>query len=287
MDAANSRARNSLLALVLGDRETPEFRAPLDLLQSLVETVFFADADQALRWMAIENEDRSPDLLVVVQVRPGTVQTHDLAALRNAAPLCRIVALLGNWCEGETRTGHPWAAHDRIYWYDWPWRIRREIELLGRGICPIWGLPETATMDERLIWSCRDPLPQGTGTVVIAASSRESNEVLTKACHFGGYDSADLPWMRQGAKWLASINAVCRKRQAGHVVAAIWEAGKCDATEALAIGRFCGRLPAVRVLAVVDFPTILIRRRLLDAGAGDVLGKPLLIEDLLAALGAG
>ena len=48
-----------------------------------------------------------PELIVMAQSRPGVFSAQWIERLRRSAPLAGVVALLGTWCEGETRSGRP------------------------------------------------------------------------------------------------------------------------------------------------------------------------------------
>ena len=103
---------------------------------------------------------------MLAQARPGRFSEHDVARLKQCAPLARVLGLLGSWCEGETRTGTAWPAAGRCYWYQWPARFESELDRIGRGLCPAWGLPETASPEERVLWTSTpsDATPCGQGT---------------------------------------------------------------------------------------------------------------------------
>src|SRR5262245_46214259 len=60
-----------------------------------------------------------PDLILLVASRPGRFSAAEVEALHRRAPLARLVALLGTWCEGEVRSGHPWPGVNRIYAHQW------------------------------------------------------------------------------------------------------------------------------------------------------------------------
>src|SRR5262245_6670790 len=86
----------------------------------------------------------NPELIVVAQSRPGMIAARQMDALRRPAPLAGVVALLGSWCEGETRTGRPWPGVERLYWYEFPAWWRRQLALRAKGCCPEWSRPAGA-----------------------------------------------------------------------------------------------------------------------------------------------
>src|SRR4051794_23788022 len=89
---------------VVGEVDHPDFREAIDLLRS--------------ESLLIRGAETPPELIVVAQSRPDAICSDRLNVLRRAAPLSGIVALLGSWCEGETRTGRPWPGVHRLYWYE-------------------------------------------------------------------------------------------------------------------------------------------------------------------------
>src|SRR4051812_25178310 len=115
--------RNIPAVQLIGEVDHPDFREAVGLLRSNAQ---FALADA------------SPELIVVAQTRPDLICSDELNQLRRATPLARIVALLGSWCEGETRTGRPCPGVRRLYWYEFPAWWRRQLQLRAANRCPDW-----------------------------------------------------------------------------------------------------------------------------------------------------
>lgn len=59
------------------------------------------------------------DLIVLAESRPGEYSATSIDELRACAPLARVWRLLGSWCEGEQRSGHPPAGCINTYWHQW------------------------------------------------------------------------------------------------------------------------------------------------------------------------
>src|SRR5215212_7655830 len=114
---------------LLGDVDQPDFRDAIGLIRD----------DSRL----ISNAGTQPELIVVAQSRPDVTGSEELKQLRGASPLAGIVALLGSWCEGETRTGRPWPGVQRLYWYEFPAWWRRQLQLRVANRCPDWARPAT------------------------------------------------------------------------------------------------------------------------------------------------
>ncbi len=111
---------------VLGDLSRPEFRLAREWLRAQAQPVYCAGnaPDPLGGWIA----DTDPDVVIIVQTRPGEHRPTLVDRLRRRFPLTPLVVLTGSWCEGETRSGHPLAAAWRIPWYDfeprmsWAWQ---------------------------------------------------------------------------------------------------------------------------------------------------------------------
>ena len=98
------------------------------------------DADLIVRHLDRENVPE----LIIRGPKPARamIGRHRVDAIAAHAPLAGIVALLGSWCEGETRASRP--SHDvqRLYWYEFaPW-WRRQLALRAAGHCPDWARPD-------------------------------------------------------------------------------------------------------------------------------------------------
>ncbi len=96
----------------------------------------FCDAIELLKRDAYLVDDNSliPELIVVAQSRPDAIRSDQLGSIHRSSPLAGVVALLGSWCEGEMRTGRPWAGAQRLYWYDFPAWWTRQMSLRDRSM---------------------------------------------------------------------------------------------------------------------------------------------------------
>jgi len=140
--------------LITGDIQHREFAGAVAWLEANCSLTRAEDFDAAIS--AVQNE--RPLLVVVAQSRPGQYSAAAIERIYAAAPLARLVALLGSWCEGETRTGQPWPGVIRLYWHQWETRAPAEIARLLEPRTPnAWKLPRTATPVERLLAAPPDP----------------------------------------------------------------------------------------------------------------------------------
>ena len=267
--------------LLLGNLDRPEFDGVGEYLESFGQVHRFLKAETATRLLA--EGEIAADLAVIAQSLPGEFSRQAIERLRAAAPLSRMIALLGSWCEGEMRSGLPSPAVFRLYWHQGLNRIGREIKRLARGECPNWGLPLTATEEERLLAAipCRtdfqptgtDPksVPQG-GLIGIAARRHASFDWLSAACRQRGYATL----------WLRGLHYPLVEGFSAILV----DGTDFQAAEFDALRQIAERFPQTSRIALMDFPRIEDRRRLLQAGAAAVFSKPINLEDLFHEIGS-
>jgi len=252
---------------VLGHVAHPDFQGAMGLLRGQAEVV---DASAIA----------PPELIVIAQSRPGAVGIAAVEQLRRRAPLAGVVALLGSWCEGESRTGRPWPGVPRLYWYEFPAWWRRQIILREAGRCPDWARPPDFGLNQITI---RDPgFPLGAairnqtnGVIVLSVPYRETREALADVLQDAGYATVmpKVGWPD------------CEVRGAA---AGIWDGGQLDEREADDLAMFCRRLSrdGAPVIALLDFPRRDRLQHAFELGAAAVLGKPWRNDALVATLRA-
>jgi CheY-like chemotaxis protein len=284
--------------LLIGDLNRPEFEGAGEFFSSFGLLHFFSGTNEACK--ALADGEIFADMVIIASAYPGQFSQEEIDRLREMTPVSRFFALAGTWCEGEMRSGQPWPAVIRQYWHQGLDRFRREIERLINGDCPSWGLPITATEEERLLTAIP---PSRTG---FQQSGTGFQPVET--------DGETVPTQKTGWKpvpqrGLIGISAVrydsfdwlssaCRMQD--H--ATIWLRGPhyplidglqtilADGTDFRGVEfetflAISARYPRTKRIALMDFPRVEDRRRLLEAGAAAVLSKPVIVEDLLAELG--
>ncbi|HVT27976.1 MAG TPA: hypothetical protein VHE81_08175 [Lacipirellulaceae bacterium] len=255
---------------IIGEADHPDFRDAIGLLRR--EAYLVAD------------ERLPPELIVVAQSRPDVIRCDELDAIRRAAPLAGIVALLGSWCEGETRTGRPWPGAHRVYWYDFPAWWSRQMWLRGTGRCPDWARPVNfgwrATLQAMPVdiglSACEPerPRPRG-GLIILQTAIQETANTLADVLKNAGYATT---WQRPDRP----------RRIIRGAVAGVWDGGQLDDQEAAELSELCSLLSCegAPVTALIDFPRRDRVERALQVGAAAVLGKPWFNSDLIATLDA-
>ena len=179
--------------------------------------------------------------------------------LHRRAPLARLVALLGSWCEGEVRSGHPWPGVTRIYAHQWQARLPRELES--------WQ-PRTATEIDRLMNS--RPAKSERQLIGIAAAQRTMFDALATACHSFGQDAV---WL------LPNLPPPVQC-----VDAVIYDATHELPDELARLSELREQLHAPPTLLLLDFPRQSDLLAAMQAGVASVLAKPYLIADLAAEI---
>jgi hypothetical protein len=212
----------------------------------------------------------APDAIIVAQAYPGQFSHAAIDRLRRLAPLARVLGLMGSWCEGEMRSGQPWPGAVRVYWHQWPARCGQELGRLAQGECPAWGLPVTASEEERLLAEAVVSWPPRHGLIAICARSFDVAEMLATACRSCGYATV---WLRPS-----------RPGRVTGVAAAVFDGSDLCDPESDDLRRLAASIRPAPVVALLDFPRVEDRDRALASGATAVLSKPLQLGDLRASI---
>lgn len=264
--APSTCAGRALRVLAVGDVGRGELATCLAMAAAQCSLeVLASPVEAAARLAAVEHQ---PDLIVLVQARPGEISCAQVDALRRAAPLARLVGLLGAWCEGELRSGNPWPGVLRVYWHTWPlrWDADRKHDASGR--LPSWAQPETSTEEDRIAdLVCVPPLPPGR----VAVWSLER-------------DLAD--WLHDAALALGQtpVRTAAEGDERVEAELAIWDCPGTPSEHLDALHRWVGRVHPARVLVLAGFPRWHDVQALLAAGAACVAPKPLRLDELAMAL---
>ncbi|MGI8978184.1 MAG: hypothetical protein ACR2FY_03050 [Pirellulaceae bacterium] len=240
---------------MLGDWEQPEFAPAVAYLRREADlNLLVSDAKDS------RPRTNDPDLILLVASRPGRFSTAEVETLHRRAPLARLVALLGGWCEGEVRSGHPWPGVTRIYSHQWQARLPRELET--------WQ-PRTATEIDRLM-SSRPATKAQRQLIGIAASQRTMYGALAAACRSFGKDAV---WL------LPNLPSPVQR-----VDAVIYDATLDLPVELVRLSELRDQLHVPSAILLLDFPRQSDLEQATAAGATAILAKPYLIADLAAEI---
>jgi len=135
---------------IIGDWRHADFSLPLARLRDRARCASFDDAKFAIAGRHSGAGDEGPAAILLVQSRPGQISERDVQRLHAAAPLARLVSLVGPWCEGEMRSGHPLPGIVRVPWRAWQTQLMQELGLSGQNETSAATMPRTATAADRI-----------------------------------------------------------------------------------------------------------------------------------------
>ncbi|MFN0017182.1 MAG: hypothetical protein ACKVP0_02920 [Pirellulaceae bacterium] len=232
---------------MLGDWEQAEFAPAVGYLRTNVS-------------LSPAISSTEPDLILLVASRPGRFSAAEVESLHRRAPLARLVALLGSWCEGEVRSGHPWPGVTRIYAHQWQARLPRELDT--------WQ-PRTASEIDRLM-SSRPAIKSLRQLIGIAAAQRTMFDALATACRS----------YRKDAVWLLPHLPLPVQR----VDAILYDATLDLPDELARLTELRDQLHNPPAILLLNCPRQSDLEQVRQAGATSILAKPYLIADLAAEL---
>ena len=250
----------------IGDERRPEFAGCLAALAPFGQTTNLPNLPAAVE--RVNTSELQPDLLVIGSTRPKASDQAALESLRSAAPLVRIIAVLGPWCDGEARGGRPLEGCVRIGWRHFSAYLAQELQRVRETSCPLWGLPLTATDAERLLFAepVSDEQPAvDLGSVAVSSASREMAEWLAAVCRRAGRQVQIVAEPSQLT--MTPPPAVLLWDIGNHFDASLapWQAVASD----------------LSIVLLADFPRPSDLARLREAGASSVLAKPVGPDEIL------
>jgi hypothetical protein len=254
---------------VVGDWKQAEFGAAVEWIQARARCLSFEGAGTAAARLRAVEGLQAPTAIVLAQSRPGQMSRGDVERLHAAAPLARLVALVGAWCEGELRSGEPWPGVVRL-----PvgaWRCGLD-QALGLGVANgRWRIPRTATAAERIEFSLTQQHRDcGRAATAVVCSSRRTNyEAIADMLQQVGVEPV---WQSEDGGCGAAADVVLFDG---------WEhVGRVSQSEVnLPNGHVPGRI------LLLHFPREEDYARAAREGIPEVLKVPLLLPDLATALG--
>jgi hypothetical protein len=250
--------------LLIGDTQRREFREAGRMASAWGEVVEAPDVASAR--VALADTERDFDWIVLATSYPGQYSEEQIDSLRRLAPLSRVVALLGSWCEGEARSGRPVAGVIRVYWHQWEQRLGWEAVRWSRGARSTWALPITAQEEERVLALAADGIVPRSGSIAVCSEDFACAEWLCASCRKAGYE----------AQWFRPADPLPNAKFTVGIFDTGEECGRYDD-----LRRFATALRPSPVTALIAFPRIEDREQALAAGAASLLSKPVWMEDLL------
>jgi hypothetical protein len=250
--------------LITGDYLHRDFK---NLLTS-GDSNMLAPIRQALR---LSDSSTPPfDLIVVAQSFPEQFSPVVIEHLQSRHPRTPIVAVLGSWCEGETRSGKPWPGVVRIYWHQWLGRFDLFRQQLKESNVTLWHEPRTATVADRIL-RIDEPqvvLQQHQRKVGISANNSTQFEMLQDAFRELGYYSFWIELLMDEPLNAADPDLVCV------------DASHLNQELKIRIGWLREKFPEVPQIVVCNFPRANEVQDLIAWKVARVISKPFELHDL-------
>lgn len=250
--------------LLVGDYCHRDFAEAVCWLSDHCYVTRWSSVPEALSWI---RDTRSPDVMVFAQSHPGQLSERDIELFHAASPLSRLVALLGSWCEGETRSGRPWPGLHRVFWHQWAPRMSLELLDTGDSDYCLLQMPRTVTASEQYERLAETASPRRRGLIAIHTRTIRMYEALSDACGQAGLATVWFP--------------PARPAHSSGAAAAIWDGVSSHQQEVGLFEEVVKQHRPAPVLALLDFVRREDIERMLALGASRVLAKPFLLNDLL------
>ncbi|MFO0902077.1 MAG: hypothetical protein U0939_03705 [Pirellulales bacterium] len=252
--------------VVIGDGRPVEFSEALADLErrSMLHRLDVLPHERELA-AAVGRMEATPNVVVLLQQRPGEWTAARVEQVHARWPLARLVMLLGSWCEGEPRTGRPPPGVARVYWHQWAPQSGRYWDQQGQGPHP-WNLPRShSPLDVFLETST---VKQGGGELIaIEAADESSFDSLAETLARAGYCTARWRSQRPGDVRGASV--------------LIWDDPGRSRHDLLRLRECCesaGGTPVIAMSGMLRWDDWQAARRW---GVAHLLAKPFDLEDLL------
>ncbi len=250
--------------LLIGDYEHRDFRETVAWLGDNTQLSAAVTVDAGCDRLV---DGQLPWAIVIAQSRPGQFHAGQIEHLHAMAPLSRLVALLGSWCEGEMRTGRPWPGVIRVMWHQWRPRMIPHLSNVSRIQPGLWTLPRTASVAERMARATEVAWPRRGGLVAVHARTARDYQAIGIPCAEVGY----------ATHWVLPDNPT----HATGVTAAIVDGVAAAGPTLHRLNDVVKRIAPSPVIAVLDYVRRQDYERALAAGIAAVVAKPLLMYDVL------
>ncbi len=247
--------------LLVGCYQRTEFDSAVRSLRQVASLIFAADSQEAL---SRAREMPIPDVVVLVQSRPGQISDQSVRLLQQAWPLSQFVALLGSWCEGETRTGKPWPDIPRVYSHQWLGRLRSALG--GQTLLDLSGL-----RDELSNTNSRPSMISGR-LIAVYARGFSYAEALGEALAAAGCSVVCL--------------TLGEHAFSAGVAIVLYEVNRDPEGLIEDLDKLRCRHPGAQVVAIGTFPRAEEIDELRKKGVAVVVSQPFRVDDLVHQLGA-
>jgi len=254
----------------------PTSGAELAVVRAAVEgqldLVGHATVDEAIAWEV--NAGRRPEVVLLAEDRPGCWPIEAVVAAVRRWPLAGVVGVATSLGDGRRRSGPTIAGIEEVAWHDLPGRLECWLAARAAGRPGALGVPATARREERLL----EMLDDVTG---LHDTARD------RAVWIAAGRSDDLDG-------LADLLALAGRRVAGRThgrppleleaALLVWDVVAIGADDLAWLRMLAANRPRTQAVLLESFPRGDAVEAALRAGAGAVLGRPIVLEALEGTL---
>lgn len=270
--AGQIRGPARILGFWIGPTSAAELAVVRAAVEGQLEVVGHATVDEAIAWEV--NRGRRPEIVLLAEDRPACWQLEAVVAVVRRWPLATIVGVATSLGDGCRRSGPTVAGIEEVAWHDLPGRLECWLAARAAGRPGAQGVPATARREERLLEALD-------AVVKLARAARESPVWIA-----GGRGS-DL-------EGLADLLTLAGRRVAGRTHGRppldleppllVWDVVAMGADDLAWLRMLAANRPRTRVVLLESFPRGDAVEAALRAGAGAVLGRPIVLEALEGTL---
>ena len=216
--------------------------------------------------------DSNFDLVVIAQARRGQHSADEVQHLQTIFATTPIVALLGSWCEGESRSGTPWPGVPRVYWHQWEGQYQKFASQLEQQEITDWHAARTSTAADRVLKSKTDVSPNSVNCVAVSAWTNQQHAMVADAINSFGWTSC---WVER---------AVWNSETSSAVDAIVIEADSWNADLANRIKWVQRQVANAPMVLILNYPRPNELEVIKAAGISEVVSKPFELNQLKTAI---
>lgn len=256
----------------IGPTSGAELAVVRSALEGGLEVVDHATVEDAIAWEV--DAGRRPEIVLLAGGRPGCWPLEAVVAVVQRWPLAPVIAVATSLGEGRRRSGPTITGVEEVAWHDLPGRLECWRAARSAGRAGALGVPATARREERLL----DSLD------AVAGLDRAASDAPV---WIAGGRGSDLDG-------LADLLALAGRRVAGRTTGrpplvleaplVVWDVVSTGPDDLAWLRMLAANRPRTQVVLLESFPRGDAVEAALRAGAGAVLGRPIVLEALEGTL---
>jgi CheY-like chemotaxis protein len=256
----------------IGPTSGAELAVARAAVEGQLELVGHATVDEAIAWEV--GAGRRPEIVLLAEDRPGCLPLEAVVAVVRRWPLAPVVGVATSLGDGRRRSGPTIAGIEEVAWHDLPGRLECWLAARAAGRPGAAGVPSTARREERLLETLD----------AVAGLDRGARE---SPVWIAGGRGGDL-------EGLADLLALAGRRVAGRTHGRppldleppllVWDVVAIGADDLAWLRMLAANRPRTQVVLLESFPRGDAVEAALRAGAGAVLGRPIVLEALEGTL---